>query len=423
MNNSHAVEIIGVGTELLLGGTTNTDARDISEMLTQLGINVFYHTVVGDNPARLRSCMEIAMSRADIIITTGGLGPTCDDLTKNIIAEAMGRKLVYNEAEGEKLRAYFERRQKPMTDNNLQQVYLPEGCITLSNDWGTAPGCIIEDENHTVIMLPGPPHECNSMMKHRVMPYLEGKSGGVIVSHNYQIFGMGESEMEHILREEMNTYTNPTIAPYAKRYECFVRVTAKADTAEQAEAMIAPVGEMVKEKLGSVVYGVDVDGLDRLVFDLLKEKSMTLSAAESCTGGLLAKRMTDFAGSSAVFAGGVVSYTNDMKIKVLGVKPETIDAYTVYSEEVAKEMAEGVRTLTGSDLAVGITGLAGPDGDGVNKVGTVCIGLATPSETIAVKVLIPGKNRENVRMLATQRALDMVRRYLTGLPVEMGEIV
>ena len=423
MNNSHAVEIIGVGTELLLGGTTNTDARDISEMLTQLGINVFYHTVVGDNPARLRSCMEIAMSRADIIITTGGLGPTCDDLTKNIIAEAMGRKLVYNEAEGEKLRAYFERRQKPMTDNNLQQVYLPEGCITLTNDWGTAPGCIIEDENHTVIMLPGPPHECNSMMKYRVMPYLEGKSGGVIVSHNYQIFGMGESEMENVLREEMNTYTNPTIAPYAKRYECFVRVTAKADTAEQAEAMIAPVGEMVKEKLGSVVYGVDVDGLDRLVFDLLKEKGMTLSAAESCTGGLLAKRMTDFAGSSAVFAGGVVSYTNDMKIKVLGVKPETIDTYTVYSEEVAKEMAEGVRAITGSDLAVGITGLAGPDGDGIHKVGTVCIGLATPTGTITVKVLIPGKNRENVRMLATQRALDMVRRYLTGLPIEMGEIV
>ena len=423
MNNSHAVEIIGVGTELLLGGTTNTDARDISEMLTQLGINVFYHTVVGDNPARLRSCMEIDMGRADIIITTGGLGPTCDDLTKNIIAEAMGRKLVYNEAEGEKLRAYFERRQKPMTDNNLQQVYLPEGCITLSNDWGTAPGCIIEDENHTVIMLPGPPHECNSMMKYRVMPYLESKSGGVIVSHNYQIFGMGESEMENVLREEMNTYTNPTIAPYAKRYECFVRVTAKADTAEQAEAMIAPVGEMVKEKLGSVVYGVDVDGLDRLVFDLLKEKRMTLSAAESCTGGLLAKRMTDFAGSSAVFAGGVVSYTNDMKIKVLGVKPETIDTYTVYSEEVAKEMAEGVRAITGSDLAVGITGLAGPDGDGIHKVGTVCIGLATPTGTITVKVLIPGKNRENVRMLATQRALDMVRRYLTDLPIEMGEIV
>lgn len=423
MNNSHAVEIIGVGTELLLGGTTNTDARDISEMLTTLGINVFYHTVVGDNPARLKQVMEIAMGRADIIITTGGLGPTCDDLTKNVIAEALGRKLVYDPEEGERLKAYFERRQKPMTDNNLQQVYLPEGCIPLSNDWGTAPGCIIEDENLTVIMLPGPPHECNSMMKYRVMPYLESKAGGVIVSHNYRIFGMGESEMEHILRDDMNTYTNPTIAPYAKRYECFVRVTAKADSAEQAEAMIAPVGEMVKEKLGSVVYGVDVSGLDRLVMDLLLERGLTLSAAESCTGGLLAKRMTDFPGSSAVFAGGVVSYTNEMKIEVLGVKPETIEKYTVYSEEVAKEMAEGVRALTGSDLAVSLTGLAGPDGDGVHDVGTVCIGLATAKETMTAELHIPGKNRENVRMTATQWALDMIRRYLCGLPAEIRSIV
>ena len=418
MNNSHAVEIIGVGTELLLGGTTNTDARDVSEMLTQLGINVYYHTVVGDNPARLKQVMEIAMGRADIIITTGGLGPTCDDLTKKIIAEALGRKLVYHEEEGEKLKAYFERRQKIMTENNLQQVYLPEGCIVMSNDWGTAPGCIIEDGDLTVIMLPGPPHECNSMMKYRVMPYLESKSGGVIVSHNYQIFGMGESEMEHVLCEEMNTYTNPTIAPYAKRYECFVRVTAKADTVEQAEEMIAPVGEMVKEKLGHVVYGVDVEGLDRLVMDLLLERGMTLSAAESCSGGLLAKRMTDFPGSSAVFVGGVVSYTNEMKIKVLGVKPETIDTHTVYSEEVAKEMAEGVRAITGSDLGVSITGLAGPDGDGIHDVGTVCVGLATPTETITAELHIPGKNRENVRMSATQWALDMVRRYLTDIPIE-----
>ena len=423
MNNSHAVEIIGVGTELLLGGTTNTDARDISEMLTQLGINVYYHTVVGDNPARLKQVMEIAMGRADIIITTGGLGPTCDDLTKNIIAEALGRKLVYNEAEGEKLKAYFELRQKVMTENNLQQVYLPEGCIVLSNDWGTAPGCIIEDDELTVIMLPGPPHECNSMMKYRVMPYLESKSGGVIVSHNYQIFGMGESEMENVLRDEMNTYTNPTIAPYAKRYECFVRVTAKADTVELAEKMIAPVGEMIQEKLGDVVYGTDVEGLDRLVMDLLLERGMTLSAAESCTGGLLAKRMTEFPGSSAVFVGGVVSYTNEMKIRVLGVKPETIDAHTVYSKEVAMEMAEGMRAITGSDIAVGITGLAGPDGDGIHKVGTVCIGLATPEKTVAIKVLIPGKNRENVRMIATQRALDLVRRYLNGLSMEVDEVV
>ena len=423
MNNSHAVEIIGVGTELLLGGIANTDAKDISEMLTTMGINVYYHTVVGDNPARLKQVMEIAMGRADIIITTGGLGPTCDDLTKKIIAECLGRKLEYHPEEGEKLKAYFARRQKPMTENNLQQVYLPEGCIPLSNDWGTAPGCIVEDGDLTVIMLPGPPRECNMMMKHRVLPYLESKSGGVIVSHEYKVFGMGESEMEHILHDEMESYTNPTLAPYAKPHECFVRVTAKADTTEQAEAMIAPVGEMVKEKLGSVVYGVDVSGIDRCVMDLLKAKGLTLSAAESCTGGLLAKRLTDFAGASSVFVGGIVCYTNDIKTKVLGVKPETIERYSVYSVETAREMAEGVRALTGSDLGVSITGLAGPDGDGVHEVGTVCIGLATAEQTITAELHIPGKNRENVRMRASQWALDMIRRHLTGLPVEIQAIV
>jgi nicotinamide-nucleotide amidase len=228
--------------------------------------------------------------------------------------------------------------------------------------------------------------------------------------------------MEHVLHEEMMTYTNPTVAPYAKRYECFCRVTAKANTAEEAEAMIAPVGELVKEKLGHVVYSTDAEGLDKLVMKLLLERGMTMSAAESCTGGLLAKRMTDFPGSSAVFAGGVVSYTNEMKIKALGVKPETIEAHTVYSREVAEEMAEGVKALTGSDLGIGITGLAGPADDGVNKVGTVCIGLATPEETLSVKLEIGGKNRENVRMLATQWALDMIRRYLLGLPVVNGAV-
>lgn len=423
MNNRHAVEILSVGTELLLGGTTNTDARDISEMLTTMGINVFYHTVVGDNPARLKQAMEVAMGRADIIITTGGLGPTCDDLTKNVIAEALGKELVYYPEEGERLKAYFARRERPMTENNLQQVYLPEGCMPLTNDWGSAPGCIIEEENLTVIMLPGPPYECNMMMKHRVLPYLERMSGGVIVSHNYKIFGMGESEMEYELRDYMNSYTNPTIAPYAKPCECLVRITAKADTVEQAEDMIAPAGQLVKDTLGDVVYGIDLEGLDECVLRLLKEKGMTLSAAESCTGGLIAKRMTDFPGASSVFLGGVVSYTNQVKIKVLGVKPETIDEYTVISEPVAKEMAEGIRSITGSDLAVSITGLAGPDGDGVHPVGTMCMALATPEQTYTRTLNVPGRSRENVRMYASQHVLDMVRRYLTGLSVESRTII
>lgn len=423
MNNGHAVEILSVGTELLLGGTTNTDARDISEMLTTIGINVFHHTVVGDNPARLKQAMEIAMERSDIIITTGGLGPTCDDLTKNVIAEVLGREMVYVPEEGERLKEYFERRHREMTANNLQQAYLPEGCIRLVNDWGSAPGCVIEGENVTVIMLPGPPKECNNMMKYRVMPYLKSKADGVIVSHNYKIFGMGESEMEFKLRDMMNAYTNPTIAPYAKACECLVRITAKAETEDAAEAMIAPAAEIVRQTLGDVIYGVDMVGLDECVFRLLREKGMTLSAAESCTGGLIAKRITDFPGSSQYFLGGVVSYTNGVKEKILGVDPATIQTYGVVSEPVAKEMCEHIRDLTGSDLAISVTGLAGPDGDGVHPVGTMCLGLATPEGTITDTLNIPGRDRENVRQYASQHAFDMIRRYLTGLPVKSQTII
>ena len=416
------MEILSVGTELLLGGTTNTDARDISEMLTTIGLNVYHHTVVGDNPTRLRQAMEIAMGRADIIITTGGLGPTCDDLTKNVIAEALGLELEYIPEEEERLRGYFAQRKRE-TPNNLQQCYLPAGAVRLVNDWGTAPGCVIEKDGLTVIMLPGPPKECANMMRHRVLPYLQSKGDGVIVSHNYKIFGMGESEMENILRDMMNAYTNPTVAPYAKACECLVRITAKAESVEAAEALIAPAADIVRQKLGDVIYGVDQEGLDECVLRLLAKKGMTLSAAESCTGGLIAKRITDYPGASAYFLGGVVSYTNPVKENLLGVDPKTIERCTVISEPVAKEMCEHVRALTGSDLAVSVTGLAGPDGDGVHPVGTVCLGLATPEGTVTDTLNIPGRDRENVRQYASQHAFDLVRRYLMGLPVKTRTII
>ena len=417
------MEILSVGTELLLGGTTNTDARDISEMLTTIGLNVYHHTVVGDNPTRLRQAMEIAMGRADIIITTGGLGPTCDDLTKNVIAEALGLELEYIPEEEERLRGYFAQRKREMTPNNLQQCYLPAGAVRLVNDWGTAPGCVIEKDWLSVIMLLGPPKECANMMRHRVLPYLQSKGDGVIVSHNYKIFGMGESEMENILRDMMNAYTNPTVAPYAKACECLVRITAKAESVEAAEALIAPAADIVRQKLGDVIYGVDQEGLDECVLRLLAKKGMTLSAAESCTGGLIAKRITDYPGASAYFLGGVVSYTNPVKENLLGVDPKTIERCTVISEPVAKEMCEHVRALTGSDLAVSVTGLAGPDGDGVHPVGTVCLGLATPEGTVTDTLNIPGRDRENVRQYASQHAFDLVRRYLMGLPVKTRTII
>ena len=411
-------EILSVGTELLLGNTTNTDARDISEMLSELGINVYYHTVVGDNPERLTKAVEIAKSRADLIITTGGLGPTCDDLTKQVLAAAFGLELYFDEEEADGIRAYFEgRRGMVMTENNLQQAWLPVGCTVMHNEWGTAPGCAFEAQGTRVIMLPGPPRECNAMFKNCVMPYLRELSDGEILSHSLRIFGMGESAVEDKLRDMMNELTNPTLAPYAKEGEVMLRVTAKANTHEEAEAMMTPVIDKVSEILGDIIYGIDVEGLAERVLQLMTDKKMTLALAESCTGGLLAERITDIPGASSVFLGGAVTYSDMSKAQLLDVSEDLIAQYGVVSARVAKAMAESVRQKLGADLGVGITGLAGPGDDGVHDVGTVFVALSTGSECF-VKENRLGSGRQRIRVMSANHGLDMVRRYLTGLPVE-----
>ena len=245
---SHTVEILSVGTELLLGNIVNLDAQILSQGLSALGLNVYWHTVVGDNPQRAREAVAAAKGRADIIITTGGLGPTCDDLTKNVLAEAFGKKLVFHEPSAQRIRNYFARTGRPMTENNLQQAMLPEGCTVLVNDWGTAPGVAFEADGVRVIMLPGPPSECRPMFQHRVVPYLQALSEGVIASHTLKLFGIGESQMEAQLRDEMNAMSNPTLAPYAKEGECELRVTAKAPTMEQAQALLLPKVEELKAR-------------------------------------------------------------------------------------------------------------------------------------------------------------------------------
>ncbi len=409
-------EILSVGTELLLGNTTNTDARDISEYLSQLGVNVYWHTVVGDNPARLTECVEIAKRRADLIVTTGGLGPTCDDLTKQVLAEAFGLKLRFNEEEAAGIRAWFEGRGHPMTENNLQQAYLPEGCTVLHNDWGTAPGCAFEKDGVRVVMLPGPPRECRAMFVHRVMPYLRALSEGEIVSHNLRIFGKGESAVEALLRDRMNAMTNPTLAPYAKEGEMLLRVTAKAATREAAEEMIRPVLDELRAMLGDIVYGVDYESLEEAVFELLRERGQTLATAESCTGGLLGKRLTDLPGVSAVYKGGAVVYTAESKTQILGVPASLIEEKGVVSREVALSLAENVRERFGADYGLGVTGLAGPDGDGAHPVGTVFVALAAPEGSF-VRALQLGAGRERVRTSAAHHAFDMLRRRLTGLEV------
>lgn len=415
---THTAELIAVGTELLLGNIANTDAQMLSKGLSALGINVYYHTVVGDNPQRLKAAVEIAKSRADIIITTGGLGPTCDDLTKNVLAECFGKKLVYDEESAERIRDYFQRLHPggTMTENNLQQAYLPEGCTIFSNDWGTAPGCAFEADGVRVIMLPGPPNECTPMFEHRAVPYLQALADGVIASRTLKIFGMGESAVEAKLRDRMNALTNPTLAPYAKTGEVELRITAKAATVEEARALIVPVEEEVRGMFGPLVYGADVASMEAVVLGLLKEKGLTMGTAESCTGGLVAKRLTDLSGASAVFRGGVVSYTNEVKAGVLGVPQEMLDEFGAVSAQVAQAMAQGARKVLGCDLAVSLTGVAGPNPDDRgNPVGLVYVALDTPEGT-RVRELHLINGRARIRTVATTNAFDMVRRYLTGLP-------
>jgi len=417
---SHTVEILSVGTELLLGNIANTDAQMLSQGLSELGLNVYYHTVVGDNPQRAREAVAIAKQRADIIITTGGLGPTCDDLTKNVLAEAFGKKLVFDEESARRIEAFFLRVGRPMTENNLQQAMLPEGCTILTNDWGTAPGCAFEADGTHVIMLPGPPSECRPMFYHRAVPYLQQLSEGVIASHTIKLFGIGESAREAQLREQMNTMTNPTLAPYAKEGECELRVTAKAATNEQAQELLKPTVEQVLQMFGAKVYGVDISSLEEAVELLLREKGMTIGVAESCTGGLMAKRLTDIPGASRVFRGGIVSYTNEVKMGVLGVPAEMLEEHGAVSAPVARAMAEGARRVLGCDIALSATGVAGPDPDDRgNEVGTIFVAIATP-EGSHVRSLQLGNRpmRQRLRTQTAHHAFDLARRYLSGLPYQ-----
>ena len=416
---SHTAEIIAVGTEILLGNIANTNAQEISETLSALGINVFWHTVVGDNPQRLRQALDIARRRADILITTGGLGPTYDDLTKQTICEAFGRRLVLHEDILEEIRSFYESAlHVPMPENNTQQAELPEGCVIFDNPVGTAPGCAFEADGVHVLMLPGPPHEMRTMLRRCAVPYLRTLSSEVIVSHDIMTFGMGESSVDQLLHERMRRMENPSLATYAKPVEVRLRATAKAASAEGAEVMLAPVVAEVRAALGDYVYGVDVKGLEEVCFHLLKERGLTLATAESCTGGRVAERITALPGVSSVYRGGVVSYWTSVKAAVLGVPQEILDQYGAVSEPTARAMAEGARQITGADIAVSVTGVAGPDRDERdNPVGLVYIGLAAPDGTFCRRIEAGNRRREQIQRLAANHALDVVRRYLTGLPI------
>ena len=416
---AHTAEIIAVGTELLLGNIANTNAQEISQTLSALGINVYWHTVVGDNPGRVREAVELARRRADIIITTGGLGPTYDDLTKQTICEAFGRELVLHPDIVEQIRSVYESRlHTSMPDNNIRQAELPVDCVIFDNPVGTAPGCAFEENGVHVLMLPGPPFEMRTMLERWAVPYLRKLSKDVIVSHDIMTFGMGESRMEELLLNKMEHMANPTLATYAKPSEVRLRATAKAESVAAAEALLSPIVADVTAFLGDIVYGVDVKGLEYACVSALKERGLTLATAESCTGGQLAARLTAIPGVSAVYRGGVVSYWTQMKADVLGVPADLLETYGAVSEQTAKAMAEGVCRITGAQLGVSVTGVAGPDPDerGV-KVGIVYVGLSTPDGTFCRALDLGKRRRDLLQNLAGNHAFDLLRRWLNGFPL------
>lgn len=409
---SLSAEIIAVGTEILLGEITNTDAVTVARALSELGINAYYQTVVGDNPDRLYDVIMTAKKRADIIITTGGLGPTFDDLTKQIAARAFGKKLVLNEGELEKIKAYFKNLGRDMTENNARQAYLPEGCEVFANEWGTAPGCAIEDEGKILIMLPGPPRECKPMVKYRMVPYLKKLSDSHLVSHGIRIYGMGESSVESKIAPFAEEMENPTLAPYAKDGEVLLRVTGKAETEEEADAITKPVIEKVCDLLGDVVYGVDIDSLHAAVAKLLLEKKLTLATAESCTGGLVASLITDISGASEFFRGGVCAYTNEMKMELLGIPKELLDTYGAVSSECAEELSRAACRKFGTDAGIGVTGYADPSsGDEKNPGGTVYVAVTLSGKTVSSKIYQP-MSRALAKSRAAQEAFNLLRKEI-----------
>lgn len=405
-------EIIAVGTELLLGNIVNTNAQYLSQKLADLGIDVFYHVAVGDNLQRLSDTINESLLRTDLIITSGGLGPTVDDLTKEGVAKALGIKLLQDEASIRKIEGMFKAMGRPMTANNIKQGYIPEGAAILENDNGTAPGVLIEKNGKIIIMLPGPPKELYPMFEDKVLPYLKTKVNSTIRSRMLRIIGVGESAAEDMLKEIFKRQTNPTIAPYAKDGEVHLRITAKANTAEEADKLIDIMELSVREILGENIYGYDEETLESVVLKLLQDRKLTVSLAESCTGGLIASRLTDVPGASESLMCGIVSYSNASKIMLLGVNEDTIRDYGAVSSQTAEEMAVGVKKINKTDIGVSITGIAGPDGESKEKpVGLCYIGIAFGDKVAAHKLIFTG-NRKRIKWNSSSRALDLLRREL-----------
>lgn len=408
-------EILSVGTELLLGEILNTDAQFLASELSKLGINVYHQTVVGDNPQRLKQAIRLALSRADLLITSGGLGPTSDDITKEAVCEAMDVPLKMDMRSLSRIRAYFKQMNREMAKINEKQAMLPACGIILDNNCGTAPGGIVEKDGKIAIFLPGPPRELTQMYKESVRPYLLKRTESILYSKTLRIAGIGESSVEELLSDIMQTSENPTVAPYAKTDEVTLRLTARCIDDADGEAIIAPVEEKIRGILGNAVYGINDDTIYHCVFSLLKDKGLTVSFAESCTGGLLAAKLTDFAGASSVLCESYVTYHNAAKAKILGVDETLLKEKGAVSREVCAAMAEGLSRISDADLALSITGVAGPDTDEKgNPVGLVYIGLCAGGQAQVQEFHFAG-SRERIRNRAAMNAYLLMRKYIQNM--------
>lgn len=405
-------EILCVGTELLLGDILNTNTQYLSQQLALYGIDVYYQSVVGDNDSRLKELLEQVYDRSDLVITTGGLGPTEDDLTKETIASFFQRKLVLHEETLEELKAFFSKRGAKVNEGNKKQAYLPEGSIILHNDKGTAPGCIIEENNKIMVMLPGPPREMQHMFQSYVVPFLKECSMDTMESKLLRVFGIGEGHMEEKIQDIIHSQGNPTIAPYAKDHDCVIRITAKAETSQKCKEKIQEVEKKIRARLGEYIYSSGEETLDQLVPRLLVEKGITISMAESCTGGMLSSMLVEYPGVSKIFQQGFVTYSNEAKIKYVQVQPETLETYGAVSEQTAAEMAQGAAQVSQSHIGVGITGIAGPGGGTEEKpVGLVYVGLYYNGQVQVQRWLLNG-DRQRIRKRTCLQVLDWIRRTI-----------
>ena len=402
-------EILSVGTELLMGQIANTDAQYISRRLSELGVTLYRHTTVGDNPARVKEALGQALDRADMVITTGGLGPTEDDLTKEMVGEYFGLRMALHQPSLDAITSYMNRIGGVMTENNVKQAYFPEGAIIMPNLCGTAPGCIVERGGKAVAVLPGPPRELKDMFDRQLAPYLARRSGGHIESRFLRVFGIGESRLETMLLDLFHS-DNPTLALYCGAGEVQARISARAETVEQARAMIAPLEAEIRRRAGDAVYGVGANNsMAQVVLEMLRARGETVCFAESCTGGMIASALVDQAGASDALSEAYVTYSNEAKERLLGVRAQTLAQFGAVSAECAAEMAEGARRASGATWGVSATGIAGPDGGTAGKpVGTVFVGVAGPDGTQAREFHFRG-DRGWVRTLTCGNALNLLR--------------